>query len=127
MYDNMSNFFHTSKRVFAGISQIDLWHSDSQACLYLDGGDRRVYLDSDETSVVRKWAELALQASVADIQDLVILRRCELVERQQRARKLNHAADMRAARRRRNQLRIAHRPTVIIPESQPQQAANQKG
>lgn len=89
MFHNLDGLFHTGTRVFAGISRIDLWHTESQALLYLDGGDRRVVLAEDESRIVRHWAELSLQAATNDCQDMAIRRRCDLLEQRRRAEKLN--------------------------------------
>lgn len=89
MYDTMTGFLHTTTRCFANVQCIELFYTDSQASIQLADSDQRILLDEDETRIIRRWAELALQATIADNEDLVVRRRCELLEQQQRAHKLN--------------------------------------
>lgn len=91
MISNDFNFLLTGTRCFCRvtISQIDLWHTDQNVRLVAD--EKSIILDEDESRTVRRWHELAIQAAVADGEDLVIRRRIERQEQVNAAEKLNRA------------------------------------
>jgi len=90
MYSTVDDLFFTGTRVFRGVARIDLWFNDSQVAFYLEDGDSRpVLLDEEESRLIRRWAELALQATVEDNNCFLLHRRCDRLEQQRRARKLN--------------------------------------
>jgi hypothetical protein len=99
MYSTIDGFLFTGTRCFASVEQIDLWYSDSQASIQLADSEQRILLDEGETQLVRRWADLALQAAIADNEDTVIRRRNELFEQIQRAKKLNRSTSRKRRRR----------------------------
>jgi hypothetical protein len=90
MLNGITGFLSTGTRLFAvpQISQIDLWHSPTQALLLMEA-DRRVLLDETETEIVRQWAAMEMECTAKDSEDSLLRRRCDLVELKQRAAKLN--------------------------------------
>jgi hypothetical protein len=91
MLNGITGFLSTGTRLFAVpqiISQIDLWHSPTQALLRMEA-DRRVLLDETETEIVRQWAAMEMECAAKDSEDSLLRRRCDLVELKQRAAKLN--------------------------------------
>lgn len=93
---SINGFLMTGTRIFCAreISRMDLWHTDDnvQITLDQDQSGQRIVLDEDESRMVRRWAELEMQASMAHAQSVVVDCRCDLQEHLNRAQKLNKAA-----------------------------------
>jgi len=91
MYSTIDNWLFTGTHAYRDVARIDFYHTDEEACLYLEYGDRKVVLDPEESRLVRRWNEIALQAAVADNEDFLLRRRCDVLEQQRRAEKMNRA------------------------------------
>lgn len=89
----------TGTRMFSYVESIELWKTDENVQLTMGEG-AKVLLDEDESRVVRRWAELNMQAAVTDAQLDVMRLRCDLQDEMNRAEKLNRKAKRKAPAKR---------------------------
>ena len=85
----INGYFLTGRQILGNITRIDLFFSAEQAAVWIGESERPLLLDEGESTLARRYSELAVQAAINDAEDHLLTVRCDRLESQRRASKLN--------------------------------------